>query len=505
MAFADATSHLTQHLGLSLLQLLSILIVLYGITLIIYRIYLHPLHKYPGPWLGKFTSLPPMLAMARMDRVTWQTSMLRRYGSPVRIGHNELLFGDRQSRHDIYGQSSNSCAKEPFFYNMFTASGATSILSEIDRVRHSRLRRLVSHGFSLGALLRDEKFVRQRVQVFCDVVVEPAVRQGGEVNIYNKMMEHYLDIVSYFSFGESFDSVSGKGEMTHDDLDRFMTVVPIQSFFPLLRYVPVKYIQDGYKGLNRLVNFAQVSVQRLTDSVKQDPSFATGNFLRNLVDAEDAETGTKLSREELVENTIIFLVAGSDTTAVTTLYTIWECGKNSAVREKLVKEIRTAFPDPDEMPTFEIASKLPYLEAVIQETLRKWGPLSAAFPRVSPGRDISGHFIPKGTIVSTSAHATGRDPSVFTNPEAYYPDRWLDATPEMRDMSRPFSYGPRNCIGKHLAQIGLVLTLARLYQVYDLENGSGMDDEGMRYKDRGVAAPWGARVVVRPRRARGSV
>jgi len=148
-----------------------------------------------------------------------------------------------------------------------------------------------------------------------------------------------------------------------------MTVVPIQSFFPLLRYVPIKYIQDGFRGLNRLINFSQSSVQGFVNSVKQDPSFATGTFLRNLVDAEDAETGSKLSEEELVENTIIFLVAGSDTTAVTTLYTIWECGKNPDVRDRLVKEIRTAFPNPQERPTYEKASKLVRTAIILRLTL----------------------------------------------------------------------------------------------------------------------------------------
>lgn len=137
-----------------------------------------------------------------------------------------------------------------------------------------------------------------------------------------------------------------------------MTVVPIQSFFPLLRYVPSKYIQDGYQGLDRLVKFSQSSVNDFMQKANQDPEFAKGTFLKNLVDAEDIETGSKLSFEELVENTIIFLVAGSDTTAVTTLYTIWECGKNPAVGGKLVEEIRTAFPDPQEPPTYEKASKL---------------------------------------------------------------------------------------------------------------------------------------------------
>jgi len=218
MAFGDAAAKLTEVLGLS--KILYMTFLVYVATLLLYRIYFHELSKYPGPLLGKFTSLPKMLAMARMDRVTWQTEMLKKYGSPVRIGTSELLFGDMKSWQDIYGQSSNPCTKEPFFYNQFTASGSTSILSEIDRVRHSRLRRLVSHGFSQNALLKEEGIVRQKIDLFLDVVVDPAARKGISVDIYNKMMEHYLDIVSYLSFGTSFNSVSGNGEMTHHDLDQ---------------------------------------------------------------------------------------------------------------------------------------------------------------------------------------------------------------------------------------------------------------------------------------------
>ncbi|KEZ42082.1 hypothetical protein SAPIO_CDS6308 [Scedosporium apiospermum] len=449
--------------ALRLSQALYALLLFYIISIIVYRVFFHQLAKYPGPLLGKFTDLPKMMAMFRMDRVTWQTKMLKKYGDPVRISTNELIFGSMKSWQDIYGQSSNPCTKEPSFYDMFTATGATSILNEIDRGQHSRLRRLVSHSFSERALLQDEAIIRQRVDVYINTVIAPAARRGESVDIYNKTMEHYLDIVSYLSFGKSFDSISGCGEMNHDDLDRF-----------------------------------QDSVKSFSEKVKADPEFAKGTFLRNLVDAEDAESGSKLSFEELVENTIIFLVAGSDTTAVTTLYTIWECGRRPAVRMKLVEEIRAAFRDPQEMPTYERASKLPYLDAVIQETLRIWGPLSAAFPRVSPGRLISGHYIPKGTIVSTSSHATSRDPEVFPDPEVYNPDRWLNPGKEMKEMSRPFSYGPRNCIGRHLAQIGLTLTLARLYQLYDMENDCCMTEEMMRPKDRGVTSPWAATVLVKP-------
>ena len=140
-----------------------------------------------------------------------------------------------------------------------------------------------------------------------------------------------------------------------------MIVVPTQSFLPALRYLPIKRIQDGYKGLAKLINFARDSVQTFITRLEKegpDSSFAQGTFLRNLVEAVDAETGSKLTFEELVENAIIFLVAGSDTTAVTTCYAIWECGRRPECGRKLVEEIRTAFPDQKLVPTYEEASKL---------------------------------------------------------------------------------------------------------------------------------------------------
>lgn len=111
---------------------------------------------------------------------------------------------------------------------------------------------------------------------------------------------------------------------------------------------------------------------------------------------------------------------------------------------------------------------------------------------------IGDHFIPAGVQVATPAYVTCRDPKVFPNPTEYVPERWLNTTAEMRNMSRPFSYGPRNCIGQHMADIGLHLTLARLYQLYDIEIDSSMTDAMMVQKDRGVCAPWDEKLVIRP-------
>lgn len=137
-------------------------------------------------------------------------------------------------------------------------------------------------------------------------------------------------------------------------------VIPVQVFIPWLKYLPLRSIQTAYSQLEKLVDFVRRSVRDFQAQIEvEGDDFAKGTFLRNLIDARDEETGgSKLSFEELVENTIIFLLAGSDTTAITSIYLMWETNKKPEVKKRLVDEIRTAFPDPSQMPTYEQASKL---------------------------------------------------------------------------------------------------------------------------------------------------
>jgi hypothetical protein len=214
-----AIAILNQLLFLNNITVLWTLPAVYVLAVIVYRVWFHPLAKYPGPFLSKFTDIYPMIAMFKMTRLYWQYDMLKTYGSPVRASTNQLFFSDAKSWVDIYGQSSNPCTKEPVFYDHLSATGATSVLNEKDKTEHARVRRLLSHAFSLNALLKDETLVRKRVEVLDDVVFKPAAAKGESVDIFGKMMCHFLDISSFFSFGKSFDSVSGCGEISHHDMD----------------------------------------------------------------------------------------------------------------------------------------------------------------------------------------------------------------------------------------------------------------------------------------------
>ena len=128
--------------------------------------------------------------------------------------------------------------------------------------------------------------------------------------------------------------------------------------------------------------------------------------------AEGALDDSTIARE--AQNLI---VAGTDTTSVTLTYLIWAVLRNPRVKDKLLREIEQevhgeAFGTAD-------AEELPYLQAVIQETLRLYGAAPGGLPRSTPagGRVLDGYFIPENTVVTTQAYSLHRNGDIFPEPQ----------------------------------------------------------------------------------------
>lgn len=98
-------------------------------------------------------------------------------------------------------------------------------------------------------------------------------------------------------------------------------------------------------------------------------------------------------------------------------------------------------------------------------------------------------------------YAAARDPSVFADAQSFVPERWLDATSQMKNMSRPFSLGPAVCIGKPLAEMNVSLLVARLFQLFEFTVDASMTDDMMTTKDKGVLFPRDEKLLIRVKRA----
>ena len=131
------------------------------------------------------------------------------------------------------------------------------------------------------------------------------------------------------------------------------------------------------------------------------------------------------------------------------MFTTYELALHPEIQSKLRKELFEAFTDPAEQLSFEKLEKLPLLDGVCKEGLRIHAPIPSLLERVAPegGLNICGYSIPSGTVIGMQAYTNHRNEQVYPNAEVFLPERWYEATAEMKLNFLPFSSGPRACIG----------------------------------------------------------
>jgi len=133
----------------------------------------------------------------------------------------------------------------------------------------------------------------------------------------------------------------------------------------------------------------------------------------------------------------------------------------------LLRELVEAWPDKDSAMSYEALEKLPYLTAVIKESLRMAHGIVTPLPRVvGPGdAQILGETIPAGTVVAMGHTIVHRNPEIFPEPLEFLPERWLRDDSHLLDKYLvAFSKGSRSCLGINLAWCELYLMLGNIFR-----------------------------------------
>lgn len=175
------------------------------------------------------------------------------------------------------------------------------------------------------------------------------------------------------------------------------------------------------------------------------------------------------NKDQLAEQAKILLLDGSETTATFLAGVTYCLLAAPAVLKKLQREVRSSFSSKDEIDG-DSTKKLPYLHAVVEEGLRLFPPVPLGLPRTCPGATVDGHYVPSGTEVSVDNFVMSRDTRSFPDPDSFNPDRWIgDDSGCIKEASRPFSLGPRACLGVNLAYLEAKIILAAMVYSYDWE------------------------------------
>ena len=185
-----------------------------------------------------------------------------------------------------------------------------------------------------------------------------------------------------------------------------------------------------------------------------------------------------LTDDEILAQAWVFFNAGYETTASTLTFATYELALNPSVQERLYQEVVSAVDSKGDID-YDVLSTLPYLDAVISETLRLHSPVVRTARQANEDYKLgdTGLTIKKGTVVEIPIYAIQHAKEYWPNPSQFSPDRFLS---ENRDQIVPYTYlpfggGPRNCIGMRFALMEAKVGLAQVVRRFRLSRCANTD------------------------------
>ncbi|KAK9784239.1 hypothetical protein SCARD494_13023 [Seiridium cardinale] len=457
------------------------------VTVLTKRFFNDPLRSYPGPLFASLSRIPFVYWSIRGDQPFRIKDIHDKYGDVVRVAPDELSFRSPRAWKDIYGHKGGSrghisFAKDPKVYNK-PSSDVYDLLTADDET-HSRQRRSLSHAFSDKALRAQEHIIQAHaIEVVRKFGEMTGVSGCLQVDMVEWLNFYSADVNTDLTFGESLNSVT-TGELhpwAKVMYSHIKANIPLNmsKYFPIMRPIfsrlsmgkeLVEKRQSSYEEGLRMLN------KRMSNP--DDRGDFTGYMLQSL----NGEDKRSVSFDEVHVNGTLLVLAASETTGSLLCGLMFYILANDTVRSRLEEEIHSAFEDESQI-TLAAATNLPFLHAVVEETLRIYPPVPIGLPRIVPkgGSIISGKFVPEGTTVSVAQYAAYRSETHFSDPDSFLPDRWLNVdnpayAKDERQVVQAFSYGPRNCIGKHLAYAEARLIMCHLFWNFDLTLSSRCTD-----------------------------
>ncbi|XP_046751899.1 cytochrome P450 CYP12A2-like [Diprion similis] len=212
--------------------------------------------------------------------------------------------------------------------------------------------------------------------------------------------------------------------------------------------------------------YVNQSKQRLAE--KQVEDVGDRSMLERLISV-DEQTSTVMIMD--------MLMAGVDTTSTAVSGAMWYIATNPKAQEKLREEATHVLPKKTSPVTADTLNNVPYLKAVIKESLRLAPVAMGVLRTTNSDVVIGGYRIPKGNDVVICHGLMSLDPENFPDSMRFIPERWLRESSNSMHCTKnahpfaymPFGFGPRSCIGRRFAQLEMETLLIKLVRNFRLE------------------------------------
>jgi len=312
--------------------------------------------------------------------------------------------------------------------------------------------------------LMQPAFHRQRVAAYGEIMAVHAERRmaGWREDTVVDMHEEMMAVTRAIVARALFDAdVSEEARLIGDAMDIVAEsfgkrLGSLRAFLPMWLPTPDNLrLRRAVRGLDRVV-YRMIADRRRAE--------ARGDLLSILLEAQDADDGSRMTDRQVRDEVMTLFLAGHETTAVALSWTWYLLAQHPAADARLADELRTVLGG--RAPTVADLPALRYAEMVVTESMRLYPPAYAMGREVVRPIELAGHALPAGSILIIGTWAVHRDARWFDDPETFRPERWTDdaASRLPRFAYLPFGGGARQCIGNGFAMMEAVLILATIAQ-----------------------------------------
>jgi cytochrome P450 len=418
------------------------------------------------------------------DPIGCMVPMARKYGDPFAFpGRPPLVCtGDPAGIKAVYTADPDTFA--PLNQDFAVFLGPSSLLL-LAGAEHRRARRLMTPPFH-GARMRayGEAICRLTAQHTADWA------RDRKVTVHEVTQRISLDVILQAVFGVR--DAAGMAELTKLLVELMNGISPAIALVPSLR--------REFGGVGPFAAFVrrQRALYARLDALIAEARAATAprdDILSLLVRAR-YDDDQPLTDAEIRDQLVVLVVAGHETTAIALAWALYALHRpeNAAALERLRAELSALGPDVD----VETLDKQPYLEAVCQETLRRYPLAPAPSPRkLMRPMELMGYTLPAGTGVSVAIGVAHFREDVYPDPMRFRPERFLERKFTPFEFV-PFGGGARRCLGAAMAGYEMRLVLGTMLRGHRLRLASLRPEAvGVRAANAGPAR--GVRMVVEER------
>ncbi|KAF2835334.1 cytochrome P450 [Patellaria atrata CBS 101060] len=453
-------------------RLLTIIIGVLLAFRLVHAFFLSPLRNVPGPLVARLTA-----KRGDLDNFSGRVAQnvqadYERYGDIYVYKPNAVCISHPDDIRAVLGSQSQEFRKAKFF-DIFDDGGTPNIVSLREPELVSRRRRQIGPFFNYSYLDKMENIILSRgyeaMKAKWDKLVHDNDGQPTEVNYRIDTQLVTFDIMSALAFGREFNSIAKGSSSITKWTGTIMSLLDSPFVLGLLSLLPFSLVMRPWKYMYRdLAVYSKESIAQRKAVLASRSAKKPVDILQAFIDAEDPESKAKMTPPEVQAESIMMMLAGSETTSSAIMWSFHLLLLYPKILQRAVAEVRSVFPLEHLITYKEVRDHLPYVEACVYEALRQSPTTAGLTPRISYSRGISiqGHYIPPNTEIYVNLRSPNMHNSLWEDPNRFNPERFLNDTAKHALFT--FSYGPRICIGRNLAWVEMLTIIANTLKDYDI-------------------------------------